>query len=420
MRAVQAHNVRLSCNNLFIPGKISYITDSQPGSGGKGKLASFIAKNSNKFHFLVTTSSANASHTTVDGNKSGVFKILPSGSFYHEKIEAVYICAGASFEVSNLLREIKMTGIPVEKVKIHPRAGIITNEDVDYEKGLCDIDGEYFDTEGRKNGTIKTGTTASGSGANLMKKVIRNKTLVVAKDIPELQSMLCICEDEILERLSKGQSGLHEMCQGFSLSNNYWRFAPWVTSRNVTIGHALSDTFLPPSVVGNVILNNRCHPIRIHSKKYESLENPGIYLTWKEVKDGKIKYKTIESFSGDFFPDQEELTWEDIEKTYGKPIDEEISCTTLTKLPRRIATHSKINLDEAIKYNQTIHNVYIVYNFSQWVDGDMEAKTDSITKRMRQWMEKNVVDVIKKYDNVFLFALGTSENTDHYVLIERE
>ena len=175
---------------------------------------------------------------------------------------------------------------------------------------------------------------------------------------------------------------------------------------------------MPPSVVGNVLINFRCHPIRIHSKKYESLDKPGEYLTWDEVQAGK-PHKVIESPSGDFYPDSTEITWADIEETYGKSIPKDISNTTLTKLPRRIATHSKINLDEAIKFNQTVANVYIAYNFCQWVDGELEDATDKITGKMKVWLDDNVAEVISKYKNVTLFGIGTSPETDHYVVFEQ-
>jgi len=448
--------------NIFIPGRISFLLDAPAGSSGKGKLASYITKHSD-VNFLLTSNSANASHTVID-NYNGkdyeiVFKALPSGSLYHDKLDKVFITAGSSFEVEALLKEIELIGIPRTKIGIHPRAGIITPIDAAYERGECDLDG-HFHNGGRKEGTLKTGTTASGSGAVLAKKVLRHKTLKIAKDCPELQDMICIVEEEVLALLEQGKTGLFEIGQGFPLSNNYWRFAPNTTSRNVTVASALNDAFLPPSVVGNVIINTRTFPIRINSKKYVSketvipydkilgtdhadlnwevaaqklekagfkvkaTEQPGTitalagkFLTWDEVQSGIYEYEVMDSYSGDWYPDQQEITWEDIEREANIQIPQVVKNTTLTKLPRRVATFSKINLDEAIKYNQTNHFVFLSINFINFVDGEMTGQRNSTTEKANNWIHKNMGDVIQKHNNAVLMFIGTSEKTDDTIVV---
>lgn len=437
----------------------------------------------------MTSNSPNASHTVIDGDHNIVFKALPSGSIYHEKLEKLFIVSGATFEVKALLAEMEILGIPREKVRISPRAGITTDIDAAYERGECDLDGKpYLDEFGeplRQAGTLKTGTTASGSGAVLAKKVLRHKTLKLAKDCPEIADMIGIVEEEILTMLAAGKSGLFEIGQGFPLSNNYWRFAPNTTSRNVTVSSALNDAFLPPSVVGNVIINTRTFPIRINSKKYVSVAqdleikrmpevaevlynthgigltasenmikdmmkekfgefylgittigaettNPkhivklkaGKFLTWEEVQSGLFEYEVMDSYSGDWYPDQAEITWEDIEAGANIQIPQVVKNTTLTKLPRRVATFSQINLDEAIKYNQTNYFVYISVNFINFVDGTMEGvkastsdgqPNEALSDKAAAWLTENVLPVVQKYNNATLAFIGTSEKTDDFI-----
>lgn len=455
-------------DHTLIKGKINFLLDIPNGSSGKGKLESFLAKNSN-YNFVMTSNSANASHTVVDGGQEFIFKALPSSSLYHDKLDAIYIVAGACFELKALLEEIEYCKIPRTKIRISPRAAIIQQIDKDFEKGLCDLDGNYYDTDATRDGTVKTGTTASGSGTVLAKKTVRNKTLVTAKDCPELADMICIVEEEILSRLAAGQSGLYSIGQGFPLSNNYWRFAPHTTARNVTVSAGLNDAFLPPSVTGNVFLNDRTYPIRIASYKFISeevelvdafVESPiletegeiealfggynkelfcikpklgemkehagyalytiaGLHLTKPQIDaNPQIPYHKIDSYSGDFFPDQEEITWEQVMDEGDVQIQEKVMLTTLTKLPRRIATYSKLNLSEAIKYNQTDHKVYISMNFMNWIDNQMAGETDSVTQKSRQWIKHNIEDVIADMPNVSLMFIGTGEQTDQFVTLE--
>lgn len=449
--------------NILTPGHITFLLDAPAGSSGKGKLAAYITKFC-KPDFLVTSNSSNASHTVIDGDKNIVFKALPSGSLYHEKLDKVFISAGATFEIDALLKEIKLTGIPRSKVRIHPRAGIATSIDAAYERGECDLDGNSY--QERQAGTLKTGTTASGSGAVLAKKVLRHKTLKCAKDFPEIADMIGITEVEILDLLANGKSGLFEIGQGFPLSNNYWRFAPNTTSRNVTVSAALNDAMLPPSVVGNVVINTRTFPIRINSKKYVSQgqslmaaeylnvpEAPGVaklahkkltdagfkctiitgnpngipeqleleggkFLTWDEVQSGHFHYEVMDSYSGDWYPDQTEITWEDIERDASIQIPQVVKNTTLTKLPRRVATFSQLNLDEAILYNQTKGFVFISVNFLNFVDGQMEGKREQseMTQLANDWIKNNVAPVLAKYNNVHLSFIGTSEKTDDFIV----
>jgi hypothetical protein len=470
-------------NNTIIPGKINFLLDAAQGSSGKGSLEAFLVKNTD-YSFILTSNSANASHTVTDTNSNGekveiVFKALPSGSLYHDKLEKIFITSGASFELESLFKEIEFCGIPRSKVRISSRAAVIQKIDIDFEKGLCDLDGNYYSEEDLRDGTIKTGTTASGSGAVLAKKAVRNKTLVTAKDIKEISDMVCVVEEEILDLLSKGKSGLYSIGQGFPLSNNYWRFAPYTTSRNVTVSSALNDGFLPPSVVGNVFLNDRTYPIRIASykliSKSESINSysieelyknhfgenlpedsdsisekiaqlikpianeyppdyfeiiirdkfiyvtsrPNIHLT-KPLIDRypSIPYNKVDSYSGDFFPDSKEITWEALQEENGIIIKESAILTSLTKLPRRVATYSSINLDEAIKYNQTIHKIYIHMNFMNWIDPDMEGVTDFVSQKCYRWLDQFVKPVMEKYNNVYLFGLGTSEFVDSKVIFD--
>lgn len=458
-------------NDFFIKGKISAVMDGGAGSSGKGKIASFIADNADNFQFVCNTFFPQASHTCVHGGKTYVYKQLNSCAHIHEKFQKMYIGHGSVIDVQSLLKEIGMSGLPKEKLGIAPNAVVLQAMDKLFEEGKVDFDGEVLEQE--HDGTIKFGSTCSGVGAARARKTLRRPNIILAKDVPELQPYICDVGREIIERLSKGQSGLLEIAQGFQLSYGLPEFFPYTTSRNCTLAAALDDMMLPPTVIGNVCINFRTYPIRIHSYKYIANEDQtieykiprtvspdeiekyleqfktkhqgamfelitgssmdeegkhtvtmaptlfvkikkGKHLTWDEVQEGKVKHDKIESYSGDGYPDQRELTWEKISEQAGMKVME---CTTLTKLPRRIFTPSKMNIRDSILFNQTPNKIYISLNFVNYVAGEMYRRTDHIDGRVQQFIAEYFDPIIKEFRNVELKYLGTSEHTEDTIII---
>lgn len=444
-----------SCNFLFTEGKITFLLDAfAAGSAGKGKLESFIVKHSNNLDFVVTSNSANASHIVWDEGKEMMFKCLPSSAYLHEKLKAIYLCQGSAFEVKTLLHEIEMCGIPREKVRINPKASVIQQIDIDFEKGLCDLDGNYY--ENRQDGTVKGGSTCSGSGTVRAKKAVRHETLVFAGDVPELKDMICETEKEIMERIGNGERGLFQIGQGFPLSYGLAKTKKNSTARNVTVSAALDDAMLPPYVVGHILGNCRTNPIKIANYKNLSIAGK-VYAhfeagstvdkdypkhLFKQVTTANgidivtladvfvtgddldlfpdYPYEKIDSYSGDFYPDQKEISWEDVEKQYGKEIPDAIKRTSLTKLPRRCATFSKMLLEDGLIYNMPPEpfNFYISVNFMNWIDGEMDDNKDTVSDKQQAWLEENIYSVIKDFPNVGLAFLGTGKESDSMVQLD--
>jgi adenylosuccinate synthase len=448
-------------NELFIPGKLTVLLDQSAGSSGKGKLEEFISANSSNIDFVVNTFMHQASHI-VDGEKvdgtpfTYCYKNLNSNAHRHEEFEKMYITQGAVINLESLLKEIQDSGIPREKIGISPLAGITTTLDKNYEKGLAGFDGEEIDTS--KHSVISSGTTASGAGATLGRKIMRRGNILLARDVPELSGMICDTTEEILERLSKGQSGLLTVAQGFQLSLGLPEFYPYTTSRNVTVVSALNDCMLPVTVLGNVIINCRAHNIRINSKKYVLSKNEiqvskeeveyykehrlvdhikeneddtftvylhkGEHLYFEEVKSEKFPYQEIESNSGGGYSDQEEITWEQVEREAGIQIPTDAIMTSLTKLPRRVFTFSKLGLSQCIRYNQTPHKIYISLNFVNWIDGTMEGINNEklkdlpgVSPKVKDFIAEYIIPVVEPFENVELKFLGTGRHLRDMIVL---
>jgi hypothetical protein len=245
--------------------------------------------------------------------------------------------------------------------------------------------------------------------------------VVLAKDTPSLEPFLCDTQIEIMERLERGESGLFEIAQGYQLSLMS-KFYPKATSRNVSVAAALDDALLPPVVAGPFIANLRTFPIRVNSNKYVRISD-GKILTWAEWgQTPEPDRKKIVGDSGGWYADQLELTWEDISKNAGKTIFEQ---TSLTKLPRRVASFSRIVLDEGLRFNDIGDDIYISINFMNYVDGSVEGKRtteDIMTTKVKSWIKENILryGLGSYWDRVRGYYIGTWKTIDDSIFINAD
>jgi hypothetical protein len=209
----------------------------------------------------------------------------------------------------------------------------------------------------------------------------------LARDTEELKPYICDVPREIAARLDRGESGLLEIAQGFPLSLN-GPFYPYCTSRNVTTAQGLSDMFLAPKYGGPVIINLRTLPIRINSNKYIATDGSGRHITWPEVEAG-VPHTVYKGNSGHWYPDQQELTWEEVTEASGSP-DLLCEMTSVTKLPRRIATFSLQNLKDAIATNDCGQGVHLSLNFANYVDYKVSGFDGGVTYKVNKWIDDNL------------------------------
>ncbi len=332
-------------------GKANVIIDGQWGSTGKGKLAGYIAKRSD-IEVAVCDFQTNAGHTWVsDGGKSVMVQQIPS-SFINEKCQ-VCINAASTIKLKTLLREIEEHNLS-GRLYIHPHAGIITGEDVDKEAG------------GQMQ---KISSTQKGCGAALSRKIRREAKL--AQDFEELTPFMADTSEIVQDTLFSGGTVLIETAQGFDLSLNHGTKYPYTTSRDITIGSALSNAGVSPIFLGNVYGSLRSFPIRVGNV----YDKDGNRIGW----------------SGPKYPDQEELTWDQITTLSGS--DKQLSeITTVTKKLRRIFTWSQKQLFRFIAFNMP---TYLFINFVNYIDWDNKGKREysELSSRTRRWVENTQKDI---------------------------
>ena len=410
-------------NFFFIPGKLSVSMDSQSGSSGKGKLGAFIGDHANNWQFACCTYFPNAGHWRVDDDGGRYFyQTFNSCAARPDKYEKLYIGPGACIELPSFHREKEQNNIPAHKIGISPLTSILQDIDGGYERGTHDFNGIPEHGCGGGGPLVKTGTTAHGCGANRARRVLRRPEALYAKDVPELKEFICDVPFEIMDRMERGQAGLLEIAQGFQLSLMS-RFFPFCTSRNCTVAAGFDDMMLPVVYAGNVILNFRTFPIRISNFKY--IGEGGKHLTWDEVQDyertGK-KYEKIEGNSGPGYDDQEETTWDKITQDSGSPTSL-MEMTSVTKLPRRVFSFSRKNVEESVRHNRTVEQTYLAVNFVNYLDYELTGQRESLepgptgyyetgSKVLGAWLQSNIPEL-----DAQVVLLGTGAKTDDYIML---
>lgn len=401
---------------MFKPGKLTIVMDGGAGSSGKGTLGSYICDQHDNWQFACNSFSAQAGHwVKLDDGRQFFYQQLNSCA-YAKKYEKLYVGPDSAIELPAMLREIEENNVKEHELGIHPLATVIQPKDMAYERGEVNFDGDELQQIG--DGTKKHGSTCHGTGPARVRKMLRRKDTLLAKDVAEFKPYLCDVSAEIMARLDKGQSGMLEIAQGFQLSLN-GQFYPHCTNRNVTVSAALDGMMLPPIYAGDVVINFRTFPIRISSYKYLGENNR--HLTWEEVQqyDAASKEYTTECCdSGGWYPDQTEMSWDDITKQSGSPTPI-IELTSVTKLPRRVATFSRKCLEQSIKYNRTHGDTFISINFINYVDHSMTGKRGChsvLTPKVVEWLQSNVLPIVAS-NGARLMYLGTGARTDDKIVL---
>ena len=287
-----------------------FVVDGQFGSTGKGALAAVLAASGlGNISLFTTNAGPNSGHTAVIGPRDHsltiVTKQLPVGACVTRaagQVSNVLMNAGAILDLNTLYYE--MNKYDVHDVVVHPCAAVVLPKHVEQETS---------------NGAARVAGTGKGTGAALADKVNREGNIAKFHVEPERLStsfmnastfnMAAACKEHVV---------MVETPQGFSLGLNEPRFAPHTTSRECSVLQAMSDARIPVSARRKVAMSVRTFPIRVGN--------------------------TSIGESGDCYPDQHEITWEEL------GVQPEL--TTVTKRVRRVFTWSDEQFVEALLVNE--------------------------------------------------------------------
>jgi adenylosuccinate synthase len=394
--------------SLLQRGKLNIgFIDGQWGSSGKGKFNGTLAERE-RIDFAISHNSVNASHIWVDSSgESYKFQHLPTSVVsMHPKI---VLGAGASICLPQLLNEIEDWGLDPHRLFIHPGAVVITDKDIEYEqKELCRI-----------------ASTMTGNGAALARKVMRAPGVVLARDCEDLIPFLADTCELIHEWLKEGQTGVLETAQGFDLSIDHGmvyvamsesgayvhQAYPYCTSRNVDPLSFAGMTGVAHGMIGNVLLNLRTFPIRVGDGSNNKVDG----LSGKDLS---------KAYSGDHYPDQCELSWDEITTCSGSPTPI-MEMTSLTKRVRRVFSFSTQQLRHITR---TVQPHFISINFVNYLDHRIAGREGVTT---REWLEVDyprVATFVRRVERDQYWAgtplagkvvwLGTGPKSDDLIILK--
>lgn len=283
--------------------KVDVVVDLQFGSTGKGLLCDYLAA-SGQYDTVVNANLPNAGHTTVTPEgREWMNKAMPNGIMVSKRI---MMGPGSAFNPHRLVEELANVADLIEgkKFMIHEAAMVVTPEMKEREAQTLS----------------RISSTMQGSGEAVVAKIRREEGVIVRDNMALMEELglaqYVVSHQTWLQELMDSKRILVEGAQGYSLGHNSG-FYPYCTSRDCTATRYLADCAIPAGWLNKVYGVARLHPIRVGN--------------------------TSDGFSGDIYPDQEELTWEQLGQ---KP-----ELTTVTKRVRRVFSFSKVQLQEAVIAN---------------------------------------------------------------------
>jgi adenylosuccinate synthase len=196
----------------------------------------------------VRVGGSNSGHTVIDsaGNPL-ILRQLPTPSILPDV--TCVLGAGSYIDVDILSAEIALTGLSPNRLFIDPNAIVVTEDEIKTEK----------------NSSLRNsiGSTQSGTGAAIIKRISRDGSARLAKDDKRLEQFVQPVVPYMRDLLSKKERIIIEGTQGFGLSLFHSPYYPFTTSRDTSAAAFVSEAGLSPLDVDDVVLVIRCFPIRV-------------------------------------------------------------------------------------------------------------------------------------------------------------
>jgi len=317
--------------------KLDMVIDLQFGSTGKGLIAGYLAEK-HGYDTVINANMPNAGHTYINNDgREWIHKVLPNG-IVSPNLKRVMIGPGSIFSEQRMLDEINASKDLLQgkgvKILVHANAVILTKEHASLER--------------EKLQSISS--TMQGSAAAMIQKIWRqagnNPCIGAADTSDELNRHIEIISPSDWNSIVNNDVdyALLEGAQGYSLGLNAG-FYPYCTSRDCVPTRFLADCQVPMIRDIRIIGTARVHPIRVGNL-------PG-------------------SSSGDYYPDQGELTWDEVGVTP--------ETTTVTGRKRRVFSFSRIQIEQAIMACQP-NEVFL--NFCNYDPDEAKWAMDSISNSL--------------------------------------
>ncbi|PIV41520.1 MAG: adenylosuccinate synthetase [Nitrospirae bacterium CG_4_10_14_0_8_um_filter_41_23] len=295
---------------------VTVVVGGQFGGEGKGKVAHFLSKEMNA-SVAIRVGGTNSGHTVINPRteKPLILRQLPTAAILPDV--TCVLGAGTYINPEILFEEIIQTGLSPDRLFIDPSAMVVTEQDIREEK----------DSLLRKS----IGSTLSGTGAAVQRRISRDQAVKLAKDDERLQQFIQPVIPYLRDSLSSGERIIIEGTQGFGLSLLHSPYYPFATSRDTTAAAFVAEAGLSPMDVDEIVLVIRAFPIRV---------------------------------GGNSGPLLNEIDWETVTKE-SQRAETLLELTSVTKTRRRIARFDAGIVRQAIMVNRPTH---IVLNHLDYLD----------------------------------------------------
>lgn len=385
-------------------------------------------------HFdVVNVSSSNqpnAGHTAVfnDGTKF-IAKAIPTSAILKRTRNKNIVCwlsPASGFRWDQLIKEWDYSGRPI--IGIHARASIVTDEHKQREQSGSDS-------------TKHLASTMQGTSAAIVDKVLRRENCVLAgrtafnttgasefgqgftnisdwvaywtavypdmadkpkefwqEFINKVQIIPSMSfREQVYDRIVNGATWLHEGTQGYALALDHGSHFPYCTSRNTGTQAFMDHMAIPPALVGDIYLNLRTYPIRVGNV----------------IENGEQK-----GYSGDGYPDCVELTWEQVAKNAGMPLEEAEALkkreyTTVTGRLRRVFSFSWDGLRDAVRTNGANKLCVNFIQYINWKDRGLKGGREALEKLSQE--SRDFISKVEAVAGQPVVLIGTGAMHDEVI-----
>ena len=314
---------------------VTVVVGGQYGSEGKGKICAHLAL-TGTVDYMVRCGGPNSGHTVDVRGKRYELKQVPAG--FVNADTRLLIAPGALVNPKIFLDEVKLCGLDPTRLGIDENAGVIEESDIVQERDL--------DLRGR------LGSTGSGVGSAVSRRVLRDRDFRLAKDHPALAPFATSVRRELSSAIRSDSNIVVEGTQGFGLSLYHAHEWPYRTSRDTT-----AHSFLGEVGIGirdfEVIMAVRTFPIRV---------------------------------AGDSGFLEHEVSWQDVTALSGYPYSV-AEYTTTTKRLRRVGCFDWGVVEEAVASNSPSR---IALHGADYIDFENRgiARYDELTPSARAFVEE--------------------------------
>jgi len=329
---------------------IVVVVGGQFGGEGKGKMTAHLCHEYG-FDVAVRCGGPNSGHTITINDEQVVLRQIPAGVVNPNT--RLFLAAGCLIDLNVLLEEISSFSLTSDRLGIDYNAAIIGKK--------------YVQEEENTGLGVRIGSTCTGTGIAVAKRVFRNGELKQAKNVPELKPYLADVSDEVMASYLTEKRIVIEGTQGFGLSVYHSPYYPYATSRDTTASGFLSEVGISPLAVTDVIMVIRTFPIRVEG-------NSGLL--------------------------PKEIDWETIQRESGYPHKiQEFS--TVTKNLRRVARFDLGIVKKAVIANMPTHIALMGVDYFNYENKGVKHY-NKLTQK-----EKDFIFWIERELNIKINFIGT-------------